>query len=176
MDSMTPAKRSPSKILATFLVVGLLLLVVALDMRRRSVEAQLSQLTMRLSQVDNSNTEQNKAEAQALIAKLKLIYSVPPGVEPTVATIVDIDALKKQNPFYAPAQNGDHLFVTAEQAILTNKDVTHIYNVVPVQIQQPEPAAAGATTSTKGKTPAKPAADEKPAAAANESASVKANQ
>src|SRR4051812_31133404 len=54
-----------------------------------------------------------KAAAEAVLQKLRTVYALPDTPEPAVATIADVEALKKQNPFYAKARNGDSLIVTA---------------------------------------------------------------
>ncbi len=78
------------------------------------------------------------------------LYALPPGIDPTVATIVDVDALRKTNTFYAKAENGDTLVVTADRAILYDPKKKIILDVVPVQIQP-----QGANRSSAVDTPAK---------------------
>ena len=65
-------------------------------------------------------------------------------VEPTVATIVNVEELRKNNAFYNKAENGDHLVVTTERAILYDPDEDIILDVIPVQLQPAEPATAPA--------------------------------
>jgi len=85
------------------------------------------------------NEEQNQERAQQIIAEVRKLIDIPEDVEPTVATIVDVNALRAQNPFYEKAENGDHLIVTPERAILFSSKTGKIIDVVPVQLQ---PAAA----------------------------------
>ncbi|MBT4119868.1 MAG: hypothetical protein HOE29_03035, partial [Candidatus Peribacter sp.] len=60
---------------------------------------------------------------------------IPEDIEPTVATIVDVEILKEKNPFYAKAENGDHLIVTPTRAILYSSKTKKIIDVVPVQLE-----------------------------------------
>lgn len=55
-----------------------------------------------------------------------------------VATIVDIESLRAGNEFYAQADNGDHLVITRNRAILYDPDRNIIVDVVPVSIDQEE--------------------------------------
>ena len=163
--SMTP-KKSSSKMLSTLLVVGLLLLVVIVDMKRRAAEKELQKLSMRLEQL-NGDPEKNKAVADSMVKKVRQLMFIDPKIEPTVATIVDVDVLRKQNAFYDAAQNGDVLVVTTTRAILYRPDAKggagFIVDVVPVTIQPPSEAQAQVqgqpTSSAPAKTP--PAAPKK---------------
>jgi hypothetical protein len=86
MDSMSSPRKSSSKMLGTFLIVGLLLLVVVIDLKRRAAENQLAQLSMKLEQVTGGNSAENKAEADRIVAKVRKLIDIPTDVEPTVAT------------------------------------------------------------------------------------------
>lgn len=138
MDSMsgTPRK-STTKMLGTFLVVGLLLLVVVVDMQRRAAVAQLAQLSVKLNQVSGGNSAENKAEADRIVAEVRKLMDIATDVEPTVATIVDVEVLRKQNEFYNRAENGDSLIVTPTRAILYSSKNKRIIDVVPVQLEAP---------------------------------------
>lgn len=156
MDSMTttPKKKSMSRVLGTVVVIGLLALVVVVDMKRRSAEAQLSALSMRLEQLTGGNTEKNKEEAKAIVAEARQLIDIPTNVDPTVATIVDVAALRKQNTFYNKAENGDVLIVTAERAILYRRSAHKIIDVVPVELKAPPANAAASSAPAAAPTPA----------------------
>ena len=63
-----------------------------------------------------------------------------PDEAPTVATLIDVDALREENPeFYADGQNGDVLLIFTKKAILYREVDNIIVNVAPVFI---EPAAS----------------------------------
>lgn len=127
------APSSRTKTLTLLIIVALVALVVALDMRRRMVEDQLTKLSVSVDQV-TGNREQNKETAKRIIQQVRKIYLIPSDVEPTVATIVNVDALKARNDFYKSAKNGDYLLVTNERAILFDAKKNMILDVAPVQI------------------------------------------
>ena len=127
------APSSRTKTLTLLVIVALIALVVALDMRRRMVEDQLTELSVSVDQVTD-NREENQETARKVIQQVKKIYLIPAGVEPTVATIVNVDALKARNDFYKNAKNGDYLLVTNERAILFDAKKNIILDVAPVQL------------------------------------------
>ena len=129
------------KILFPLLVIALIALVVVLDAQRRQAETELKNLTVRLEQMQGSN-EENQQRAQLIVGRVRALIDIPEDVTPTVATIVDVDKLREQNPFYNAAENGDYLVVTPTRAILFDADRGVIIDVVPVQIQQNAAAPA----------------------------------
>lgn len=76
--------------------------------------------------------EIEKEESQRVIDALcKLIKC--PNEKPTVATIIDIDTLKKDNPeFYKDAKNGDRIIVFTTKAIIFRTEENMIINIAPV--------------------------------------------
>lgn len=152
-----PAKRSSSKTLSLLMIMGLLALVVVLDVKRRGAENQLAQLTMRLDQVNGGNNAKNLEAAKEIVAAVGKLMEVPKDVEPTVATIVDVESLRKQNDFYKQAENGDFLVVWPTRAVLYRKSANKIIDVVPVNLQAPQgQGQAGAATQTQGQPQAQP--------------------
>lgn len=149
---MSPVQpKNKMKLLIPLLIVVLVVLLLILDARRRSAEAQLEQLSMRLEQLQG-NPEQNAEKAKEIVDAVKELMNLDTSVEPTVATIVDVVKLRESNPFYEKAENGDFLVVTPTRAILYDPDTNKILDVVPVQIEQ-APAnqgqvAPGDTTTT----------------------------
>src|SRR3989338_8072719 len=137
------APSSRTKTLTLLVIVALIALVVALDMRRRMVEDQLTELSVSVDQVTD-NREENQETARKVIQQVKKIYLIPAGVEPTVATIVNVDALKARNDFYKNAKNGDYLLVTNDRAILFDAKKNMILDVAPVQLT---PATQGQSSS-----------------------------
>jgi Asp-tRNA(Asn)/Glu-tRNA(Gln) amidotransferase C subunit len=131
-----------SKQLLLVAIIALIILVGALEVRRRAVEEQLKNLTVRLEQLQG-NTEENRAEAQRIITKVQQLMEIDVSVEPTVATIVDVDVLRERNAFYDKAENGDFLVVTPTRAILYDEENNVIIDVIPVQIT-PQDAPADA--------------------------------
>ncbi len=129
------------KFLLPLLVLALVALVVVIDAQRRQAQTELKNLTVRLEQLQGNNQE-NQERAKLIVTRVRGLIDIPDDVEPTVATIVDVEKLKTQNPFYAAAKNGDYLVVTPTRAILFDADRGMIIDVVPVQIQQNEAPAA----------------------------------
>lgn len=132
------------KFLLPLLVIALVALVVVLDTQRRQAEGELKNLTVRLEQLQGNN-EENQQRAQQIVERVRGLIDIADDVTPTVATIVDVEKLRAQNPFYDNASNGDYLIVTPTRAILFDADRGVIIDVVPVQIQQ---NAAATTTSS----------------------------
>jgi hypothetical protein len=127
------------KILSFLFVIALIGLVVMLETRRQEAQTQLERLTVRLEQLQGGNS-QNREAAQKVIERVKKHMVISTDIEPTVATIVKVEELRKKNPFYSKAENGDHLVVTTDRAILYDPDKDIILDVVPVQLQPAAPA------------------------------------
>src|SRR3989338_4746524 len=123
-----------SRILKIVLVLAVISLVFVLDTKRRAAEEKLKELSVQLEQV-NPNAQANKEMAKQVLSKVRRHLVLPTDVEPTVATIVDVKALREQNVFYNKAENGDHLIVTSDRAILYDPDKDIILDVVPVQFR-----------------------------------------
>ncbi len=134
------------KLLTIVLIVGLAILAVAFYKRSVTLATELKKLTVMNEQLQTGNNPESIAEAAAIIAKVRKHIEIPSDVEPTVATIVDVDALKSRNDFYKMAKNGDHLIVTPTRAILYDPDKDMILDVVPVQLQAPAAASSSAAT------------------------------
>ena len=148
MDTTTAAPSKAGKAIGVLIVLGLIFLALVLDMRRRTAERKLMELSMQYDQ-QNGNQAQNREAAKLIIEKVKRLYAIPEGVDPTVATIVDVNQLRSRNAFYNKAKNGDNLIVTNDRAILYDPTADKIVDVVPVQIQAPAPAAAAGSASSK---------------------------
>lgn len=130
------------KRLLPLLLVVLVVLVVVLDQQRRAAQAEVQQLSLKLGQQGDS--AQNQQQANEIIAKVKQHMDLDTSVQPTVAAIVDVDKLRKQNSFYNQAKNGDFLIVTPTRAILYDEQADKVIDVVPVQIKQNTSAAVTA--------------------------------
>ncbi len=165
MDSSAAKSGSSiAKTLAIIVVIALIALVFTIDAKRRDAENQLKQMSMKMDQLTNKNPQEDAAAAKAIVDDVKKIFLIPDGIEPTVATIVKIEELRKVNAFYNKAKNGDNLLVTNDRAILYDPKAKKILDVVPVQIQPAETSS----TSSQDKQPA--AAQPKAPAAAPASA------
>ncbi|MBT6823526.1 MAG: hypothetical protein HOA54_04235, partial [Candidatus Peribacter sp.] len=105
-------------VLVTFIVLGLIGLVAAVELKRQAISAQLEDITEHLQEMKFDDPTKNQETADIIVKELRNLMDIPEDIEPTVATIVDVEILKEKNPFYAKAENGDHLIVTPTRAIL----------------------------------------------------------
>ncbi len=121
--------------LIVVLMVGLLALVGVLEVKRQSISAQLSNVTNVLEEYQEEGDQENAQKAAEIIAEVRKLIDIPEDIEPTVATIIDVDLLREKNPFYEKASNGDHLIVTPNRAILYSSAQGKIIDVAPVQLQ-----------------------------------------
>lgn len=137
------------KLLTTVLVGGLAILAVAFYHRSVTLATELKKLTVMNEQLQTGNNPESIAQAKSIIDKVRKHIDIPTDVEPTVATIVDVNALKSRNDFYKNAKNGDNLIVTPTRAILYDPDKDMILDVVPVQLQAPNQQAVSSSAAMK---------------------------
>lgn len=130
------APKSSRKALLAIVMIALVALVLVLDLQRREAEKQLKNLSVRLEQLQTGNTQQNREAAERIVREVRKLITIPEDIEPTVATIIDVETLRQRNSFYNKAENGNHLIVTADRAILYDSEKNIIIDVVPVQVQQ----------------------------------------
>jgi len=121
--------------LITVIIVALLLLVGVLEVKRQSISAQLSSKDSALEEVQTQNQADNAKLAKQIVEEVRKLIDIPTDIEPTVATIVDVELLRTKNPFYDKAENGDHLIVTPNRAILYRASENKIIDVAPVQLE-----------------------------------------
>lgn len=133
MEPQASSSSSVLKFILGILVVVLLGFVFILDGRRREAEQRLKQISVRLEQVQNP--AQNKALAQEVLTKVRKHFVLVDDPEPTVATIVDVEKLREHNVFYRKAENGFHIIITADRAILYDPQGDVIVDVAPIQLQ-----------------------------------------
>jgi len=134
---MNQSSRKGSLDKGTLLIIALVALIAligVLEAKRRILETQLQRVTVRLEQMQGGSTKQNQEKASKIVRKVRILMEIG-DVEPTVATIIDVEALRKRNPFYNKAENGDYLIVTPERAILYREETNRILDVVPVQLK-----------------------------------------
>lgn len=134
------------KVLSTVLIVALALLAFVNYRKRIELATELTKLSVQMEQLQGGNNPQSVAEAKAIVDKVKRHIVIQGDVEPTVATIVDVETLKQRNDFYKSAKNGDNLIVTPTRAILYSPEQDIILDVVPVQLT-PNTPPEGAMSS-----------------------------
>ena len=121
--------------LVTLTVIALIGLAGALEVKRQAISAQLIDITGHLQEMQFEAPDSDKATADMIVKEVRNLMDIPEDIEPTVATIIDVDMLKEKNPFYEKAENGDHLIVTPTRAILYSSETKRIIDVVPVQLE-----------------------------------------
>ncbi len=134
------------KLLTIVLVLGLAVLAFVNYQKRVQLANELKKLSVQMEQLQTGNSPENVAQAKAIVEKVKKHMTIDSTIEPTVATIVDVNALKSRNEFYKNAKNGDFLIVTPTRAILYDPDTDMILDVVPVQLQAPAASSSSAAT------------------------------
>lgn len=77
-------------------------------------------------------------EVSMLVSKIGRFMVLPTGEVPTVATVVDAEGLKKDQPFFNLAQVGDKVLIyqKAGKAILYNPTSNKIVEVGPLEINK----------------------------------------
>lgn len=133
-----------TKLLTLVLVVALAVLAFVNYTKRVQLASELKKLSVQMEQLQTGNNPESVAQARAIIDKVKAHMDIDTSIEPTVATIVDVEALRKNNEFYKNAKNGDNLIVTPTRAILYDPDRDMILDVVPVQLEAPAAANSSA--------------------------------
>lgn len=144
----------PLTLLLILAVVIIGVLFTRSEMKRRSLEQSFEKTSQELQQVKQSTENSGQAAADHVLQNARMLMDIPNDPAPTVATITDVDALRKTNEFYNKAQNGDNLIITANRAILYSPTKNIIIDVVPVQ-PTTAPSATPATSPTPTPTESK---------------------
>lgn len=76
-----------------------------------------------------------REEVRKLVAEVGKLIDLPPGEDPTVATVTDVTKLKDQ-PFFQKAKNGDKvlIYTQARKAYLYDPAAKKIIDVAPINI------------------------------------------
>ncbi len=101
-------------------------------------------------------TIQSQKDTDDLLAKVAKIYLIPPGEEPTIATVVDPNSLKGQ-AFFSESQKGDKvlIFSKAGKAVLYRPSINKIIETAPINsnVQStPTPSTESTSKPLKEKT------------------------
>lgn len=81
-------------------------------------------------------SEIQQKQVDAILKDLNKLILITEEEEPTVATILDVEVLRQDNPeFYKNAQDGDILIIYSKRAIVFRRDKNMIVNVAPVFVQ-----------------------------------------
>jgi hypothetical protein len=136
MEEMKKKKFPIMGIMQTIILLGLLGLSGFLYYKYTGLEDELDRYK------DTSNAAQIEEErVQETLDAIGLLMLLPEEV-PTVATLVDVNGLKEENPtFYENAENGDILVIYTDKAILYRSTANMIINIAPVFIEPTESEA-----------------------------------
>lgn len=154
--SVKAPKKRRGGFLNLLLIIGIIVTISLFawaEQQRRDAQQKLQQAATELDELRKSAETSGQEVANKVLEKLRTHIDIPTDPAPTVATIVDADALRGANEFYTPAENGDHLIITTKRAILYDPDRDIILDVVPVAINQSEQATPNQTTPTASPSP-----------------------
>jgi len=146
--SIYSKKRKAKKWLTLLLVlvfIATVALAVYFFLSWRSAQEKIKALTTAEGQ-----QKMIAEETQDLVAKLSRHIVLPTGETPTIATITDIDALKKEQPFYEGASNGDKILIykNAKKGFIYDPVRDLIVNVGPVYFEADNSATTNTPSST----------------------------
>lgn len=152
-----PRKRRGRGIFNFLLFIGIIAAVGMFgwaEMQRRDAIGRLKETEQELEKIRESTERRGTEVANRVLEDVRQLIDIPAEPEPTVATIVDVEALREASPFYNKAENGDHLIITETRAILYDPDRGIILDVVPVRInreqQQQIPEGEEGAEGTEG--------------------------
>jgi len=118
MSELTKPKRKFIKII--FLLISYL--VVALIVWKLTTKMQTS---------PEYQQEQAQKQIEMTVKKVAELTILPTGETPQIAVIQDVAALKKDQPFFTDAENGDKVIIygQARKAIIYRESVNKIVNI-----------------------------------------------
>ena len=124
-----------NKVQIIFLIVALVLAGVTGASLYKYFEAQKE--IARLSTLEGQQ-QLAQQEVDVLLSQVSKHMVLPDNEKPTVATVTDIEALKKNQPFFEKAQNGDKVivYVQARKAIIYSPEKDIIVNVGAVAVDE----------------------------------------
>lgn len=117
--------RTKKKLNGTAILIALLTVLLI-------ISGVLGYLYLQEKKKTDNPVEAATEETERLKEAVSRHMLLPDG-DPAIATIIDIEKLKGQNPdFYAKAENGDRLLVFKNKAVLYDPDKDLILNVAPI--------------------------------------------
>lgn len=143
----------PFNIVVVVIVIVLVALFAWSEKSRRDQARQLKQASQKLNELTSSNQKRMEEVEKEILDKVRKHVEIPDDPKPVVLTVLDADKLKKDNPFYEKAENGDHLIVTSKWAVLYSPKRDKVYGastVTPDQANQAQGQANGNGTPASG--------------------------
>lgn len=97
------------------------------------------------SKLNTQNPQAAQAEVRKVVAAVGKLIDLPPGEDPTIATVTDATKLQDQ-PFFQKAKNGDKVLIYsgARKAILYDPQAKKVIDVAPINIGSPSAQQASA--------------------------------
>lgn len=176
---MSQPRRRRGGFFNVILIIGIIAAVALFawaEQKRRSVAKELEQTSQQLEEIRKSTRRSGEEVAKEVLAKVRAHIDVPADPEPTVATIIDVNKLRETSEFYLKADNGDHLIITANRAILYDPDRDLVIDVVPVRLDpSATPIPAASTPQGQNTAPASPAPSSPPVSSSPTPASTSPN-
>lgn len=148
---MSDTEESPKKRKSSLKSIGIsiafiVLLAVAIwsSLSYFKAQKQIAQLTSIAGQQQLA-----KEQVAGILTKVKKHMILPANETPTIATVTDVNTLKKSQPFFADAQNGDQVlvYVGAKKAIIYSPTKDIVINVGFVAVDDSGNAQAVATNT-----------------------------
>ena len=129
-------RRTLINLILIIIVIAALALFAWAEQQRRDAIKKLEQTAQELEEIREISQQTGAEVTKTVLENVKKHMDLVTDPEPTVATITNIEALRETNPFYERADNGDHLIITNERAVLYDPDRDIIIDVLPVKIEQ----------------------------------------
>jgi hypothetical protein len=127
---------SKSKLFTWHYVIELVLvvLVVILAIFAWSLNSDKHDLTKEVASLNSNPQAAVQKQTQGIISAVANLMQLPKGETPTVASVTDVAAAKKQSSFFDNAENGDKvlLYVKSGEAILYRPSTDKIILVAPL--------------------------------------------
>jgi len=154
----------PFNIVVIVIVIALVALFAWSEKSRREQARQLKQTSQKLNELTSSNQKRMEEVEKDILAKVRMHVEIPDDPKPVILTVLDAEKLKKDNPFYEKAENGDHLVVTSKWAVLYSPKRDKVFgasSVTPEQAAETQNQANGNGAPASGSPIASPSATPK---------------
>ena len=137
-------------IVRLILEVFLVLVIAGLSYWTWTLYTDKQDLQQQINQLKSDPQAEAQKQADAIVASVAALRTLPKNEVPTVATVSDADSAKKQSAFFVNAKNGDKVlvYVNTGQAILYRPSTNKIILVAPLSLTNTAPAATSSTSTT----------------------------
>ncbi len=142
-------KKSGKNVIRAVLEVLLVLAVAGLGLWSWTLYTDNQNLQKQVDQLKENPQAEAQKQADAIVARVSALRTLPTNEVPTVANVTDAAAAKKQSAFFVNAQNGDKVLVYVKngQAILFRPSTNKVILAAPLNLTNTAPAATSSTTT-----------------------------